>query len=85
VASGQRAHELTRPERVLARGVFATPWLGPNDEFVIVAITRRGRIVGEPILVPPGCDRRAAFMALWARLDLEDPEVPLVLVRGGAG
>lgn len=48
--------------------VFVAPWVGPNDEIVLIARDSRRRIVGEPYAVPRGADHIAASDAMWDRV-----------------
>lgn len=59
--------------KLLDRGVWKAPWMGPNGEFVLLVVTS-----GHTLLVPPsvlalGSDYIASFDALWELLDERDP------------
>lgn len=55
------------------RGVYAAPWMGPNGEIVLLAITKEHKLAGDPVTVPVGASHHAAADALWERLDADDP------------
>jgi hypothetical protein len=63
------------------RGVYIAPWVGSNGEFVLIAISRTGQLVGEPATIPLGYDHVLAGDELWERLDAKDPAPQLVIVR----
>lgn len=63
----------------LGRGVFVTPWCGPNGEIILVAVTSRNRKVDE-ITIPIGASHADASDALWQRLEEAEP-FPLQIVR----
>jgi hypothetical protein len=65
--------------KFLGRGVFVAPWCGPDGEIVLVAITSRNRIVGDPLIVPLGGDHLGVSDELWRRLEAAEPS-PLQLV-----
>lgn len=67
----------TPPAGLLARGVHVCPYLGPDGELVLVAVTSTGRRLCDPVTIPHGADRVGAADALWARLESEDP-VPIL-------
>ncbi|MHB1097860.1 MAG: hypothetical protein ACYC3F_17005 [Gemmatimonadaceae bacterium] len=58
---------------LLARGIHLAPWLGPDGELVLVAVTSKGRTLREPITLPHGADRIGAAEALWEELERADP------------
>jgi hypothetical protein len=62
------------------RGVYVAPWMGPDGEIVLLAISRERRLVGEPFTVPIGGNHVAAGEALWERLDIADPIPDLKIV-----
>lgn len=64
---------------VLGRGVYVAPWLGQNGETILVSLRRDGRMVAERRLLP-GDDHLGASDALWAELDLVDPEPRLKVI-----
>lgn len=57
----------------LPRGVYVAPWVGPNDEIVLVAITRGHRLAAPPLTIPHGASQIGAADALLALLDRDDP------------
>jgi hypothetical protein len=57
----------------LGRGVYVAPWLGDDDELVLMGITTKGRLVCAPVVVPNGASRLAASDAIWEVLDELDP------------
>lgn len=64
---------------VLPRGMIVAPWVGPDDEVVLVVTTSRGRKMAE-VVVPWGANRLDVEAELLRQLDAEDPEDPLHLV-----
>ena len=62
------------------RGVWMAPWVGPNGETILVAVTRERKLAGDPVLVPLGGNHVNAGDELWARLDEDDPMPNLKLV-----
>lgn len=70
-----------RPGKMIERGVFVAPWLGPNGETVLIAISRAGRLAGEPLTIPVGGNHVELGDAMWDRLDADDPEPRLRLIR----
>lgn len=64
---------------LLQRGVWVAPWMGPNGEFVLIAIDRHHRIVGDPVTVPAGANHVQMADELWERLDAADP-MPMLKV-----
>lgn len=58
---------------LLDRGVWQAPWLGPNGELVLLAITKARALHGEPHVVPHGASRIEAAELLLSRLDRDDP------------
>lgn len=64
------------PQRIgqfLERGVWKAPWMGPQGEMVLLAVAGSHRLVGEPKLLPRGCDFIAAHDQMWDLLDEGDP------------
>jgi hypothetical protein len=57
----------------LGRGVWQAPFDGPDGEMVLVAVTSRGRIVGEVAVIPHGASRVETAERMLAALDLADP------------
>jgi hypothetical protein len=57
----------------LPRGVYVAPWIGPNNEVVLLGITRNHHLVAPPTAIPAGANHVAAGEALWALLDGDDP------------
>lgn len=62
------------------RGVWAAPWIGPNGETILVAVTQERKLAGEPVIVPIGGNHVVASDQLWERLDGHDPIPNLKLV-----
>jgi hypothetical protein len=58
---------------LLDRGVWQAPWLGPDGELVLIAITRSHALHGGPVVVPHGASRVDAADRLWALLERDDP------------
>lgn len=58
----------------LGRGVYIAPWMGPNDELVLMALTTRRHLACDPVTVPAGASRLGAADKLWRVLDEVDPE-----------
>ncbi len=71
------ANPATKP---VGRGVWIAPWVGPNGETVLLAITRFRKLVGEPVTIPNGTSHHVACDALWAQLDQEDPTPKLAVL-----
>lgn len=61
------------PGAACPRGLYVAPWMGPNDELVLLAITSRGRLAAEPLVIPWGSDSVALAEELEATLDRADP------------
>lgn len=57
----------------LPRGVYQAPWIGPDGEVVLIAITRQHKLAAGPVTVPHGASRVGAADELWAVLDRVDP------------
>lgn len=57
----------------LTRGVYVAPWMGPNGEIVLIAVTRERKLAGDPVTVPHGTSHLLAGDELWARLERADP------------
>lgn len=64
----------------LGRGVYVAPWVGPDGEVVLIALSGDRRLIGDPILIPKGGNHVQAGDALWARLDHDDPRPQLKIV-----
>lgn len=60
---------------LLNRGIHCAPWQGESRELVLIAVTARGTLLREPVLVALGGDAVAAADALWDELDAKDPVV----------
>jgi hypothetical protein len=58
---------------LLGRGVWVAPWRGPNDEIVLLAVSRWHRLLGAPRIVPAGANHVQASDDLWARVERDDP------------
>ena len=54
------------------RGVHVAPWMGPNGELVLVAVSRHHRRIAER-MIPMGDGHVFAADALWDVLEREDP------------
>lgn len=70
----------TGPWHTLERGVYVAPWVGPNGEMVLIALTRFRRLAGEPLMVPIGGNHVAAGEELWDRLETVDPIPKLQII-----
>jgi hypothetical protein len=55
--------------------VWFAPWLGPNGETVLVALTRNGRVL-EQRIVGPEDSSDDAVEELWDALENADPSRP---------
>lgn len=64
---------IARPSEQLTRGVYVAPWMGPDGELVLLAITSTARLACEPITVPHGADRVLAADLAWGALEVADP------------
>lgn len=63
------------------RGVWVAPWMGPDDEVVLLAVTSRGRLATDaPVVIPNGASRIDACDRLWDILEAADPD-PKVRLR----
>ena len=62
------------PHQLADRGVWIAPWIGPQGEVVLVAVTSAHRLAAAPVTVPAGADRIAAAEALWDHLEAVDPD-----------
>lgn len=60
------------------RGIWPAPWLGPNGELVLLAITRTHHLNGSPVIVPHGGSRIKIAGDMLAQLDRDDPSLELV-------
>lgn len=63
---------MPQPQKIVARGVYYLPWLGPNGEIYLAAVNRLGRLVAERVVLP-GEDVQLAEEHLQALLDVVDP------------
>jgi hypothetical protein len=63
-AKNRAAHE---------RGVYVAPWIGPNGETVLIAISRAGHLVGDPLTIPIGGNHVGSGDDMWDRLEADDP------------
>ena len=67
-------------DKQTTRGVYVAPYLGPDGEIVLLAITSSRKLATSgPVIVPHGADRVAAAEALWDLLDRVDPPAVTVL------
>jgi hypothetical protein len=55
------------------RGVYVAPWMGPDGEIVLIAITSRRRKLIEE-MIPRGADHVAFAVQVQAMLDEADPD-----------
>lgn len=61
----------------LERGVHIAPWMGPNGEFELLAVTSDRRLLtGVPVRIPLGSDYGTKGDELWDMLDEFDPPTP---------
>jgi hypothetical protein len=58
----------------VGRGVYVAPWMGPDDELVLIAITAAGKLAAPPLTIPHGASRLAASDELWAAVERVDPD-----------
>lgn len=63
----------------VGRGVWVAPWMGMNGETILVAVRHDNRLVAEYAL-SFGDDHVAASEALWAQLELADPQPELKVI-----
>lgn len=68
---------------LLERGVWQAPWLGPDGELVLIAITRARSMYGLPFVVPHGASRIEAAERMMGELDAVDAVPNLQLISGG--
>lgn len=64
-----------RPE---GPAVLTAPWVGPNDEIVLIALDAHRRLLGEPMVVPNGADHVAASDKMWDRVLGAERRVKLI-------
>jgi hypothetical protein len=62
--------------RLLERGVWIAPWLGPADELVLLTITSERRLLIPPTVLTNGGSHLVAYDTLWEMLDVRDPVTP---------
>lgn len=65
---------MAQPHKIVERGVYYLPWLGPHDEIYLVAVNRFGRLVTMRAVLP-GEDVAEAEAHVEALLDITDPPV----------
>lgn len=58
----------------LRKGVYVAPWMGPDGELVLLAITATRRLAVPPLTIAHGADRVAASDELWDALDQAEPD-----------
>lgn len=68
-----------KPGDEVGRGIWIAPWMGPNGELVLLAITSTKRLAAPPFTIPAGADRVEASVRLLDVLDEVDPDVRLTL------
>jgi hypothetical protein len=59
--------------KLLERGVWKAPWMGPNGELVLLAVTSGRQLLVPPAVLVLGSDYIATFDALWELLEARDP------------
>jgi hypothetical protein len=65
-----------KPLDTLSRGVWVAPWVGPNDEMVLLAITSDGKLAtANPVVIPNGASRIDVSDQLWQLLDEMDVDL----------
>lgn len=65
-----------KPLGMLERGVWVAPWMGPDGEMVLLAITSRAQLAtGVPTIVPNGASQVEASDRLWDIVEAVDPDV----------
>lgn len=65
-----------KPLGRLERGVWVAPWVGPDGEMVLLAITSRAQLAtGVPTIVPSGASQVDASDRLWETIEAVDPDV----------
>lgn len=57
----------------LSRGVYVAPWVGPNGEVVLLAITHERKLAEPPRVVSATSSQSVARDEMWARLERNDP------------
>ena len=62
------------------RGVYVAPWMGPDGEFVLLAITREKKLACQPVVVPIGSNHVLASDELWDVLERDDPLPDLKII-----
>jgi hypothetical protein len=62
----------------VGRGVWVAPWMGPNGELILVAVSRTDRRLGE-IMLALGDNHVKASEDLWAIVERDDP-MPMLQV-----
>jgi hypothetical protein len=63
----------------LGRGVYVAPWVGPEGEVVLLAITRDGKLAGDPLIIQHGGNHVEAGDRMWDRLEEGDP-IPILRI-----
>src|SRR4051812_13197393 len=58
--------------KALARGVWQAPWFGPDGQRVLLAVTSRGTLAEDPVVLPHGASLVAAADRLDALLERVD-------------
>lgn len=66
-------------DHFLRRGVYVAQWLGPNGEFILIAITSKHVKLRE-VVVPACANHVKAGEDLWAELDDVDPVPDLKVI-----
>jgi hypothetical protein len=59
--------------RLLERGVWKAPWMGPDGEIVLLAVTADHRLLIPPSVIALGSNHFKAYDGLWELLDARDP------------
>lgn len=60
--------------KLLERGVWKAPWMGPEGEMVLLVVTAGHRLLIQPSMLALGSDYIATYDALWELLDARDPQ-----------
>jgi hypothetical protein len=65
---------------LLDRGVWQAPWVGPDGELVLLAVTRAHALNEPPHNVAHGASRIEAAERMMAALDRDDPVATLRVI-----
>ena len=57
---------------LLERGVWSAPWIGPNGELVLLAVTEASKLAAPPYIVPDGASRIDAADLMWDEIEAHE-------------